>query len=80
MELPRVNPVGVLEWPEETYLSPRRFPRSVRALAALLLVLFALTMIVTSTVSLGAYCLTTEPGDVRTLPRAGVIPSPRTSS
>ena len=74
MELPRVNPVGVLEWPEEAFASPRRPSPRLRALAALLLVLFALMTVVTSTVSLGAYCLTTEPGDVRTLPTT--IPSP----
>lgn len=68
MDLPRVNPVGILEWPEGASATPRRFPRPLRALAALLLVLFALMTVATSTVSLGAYCLTTEPGHVRDLP------------
>jgi hypothetical protein len=69
MELPRVDPIGVMEWPAEPGAGPRRFSRGMRALAALLLVLFALVTVVTSAVSLGAYCITTEPGDVRTLPR-----------
>lgn len=78
MELPRVNPVGVLEWPEEPSASSRRPSRALRALAALLLVLFALRTVLTLTVSLGADCLTSEPGDVRALPTTR--PFPRTFS
>ena len=70
MRLPRVDPVGILEWPEEASSAPRHFSRRVRAFAALLLALFALMTIATSSASLGAYCLTTEPGDVRALPAA----------
>jgi len=70
MELPRVNPVGILEQAEEVSPSTQRFSRRLRTVAALLLVLFALITVITSTVSLGAYCLTTEPGDVRALPRS----------
>lgn len=66
MEIPRVNPIGILENPLEG--SPRRTSRGVRALASIVLVIFTLATLITTVVSLGAYCLTTEPGDVRDLP------------
>jgi hypothetical protein len=66
MELPRVNPIGILEG---GVASPRRPSRRLRAAALAVLLLFAAMTVVTTVVSLGAYCLTTEPGDVRSLPR-----------
>lgn len=66
MEIPRVNPIGILENPFEG--SPRQASRGVRALASIVLVIFTLATVITTVVSLGAYCLTTEPGDVRHLP------------
>jgi hypothetical protein len=66
MEIPHVNPIGILESPLGG--SPRRLSRGMRALASIVLVIFTLATVVTTVVSLGAYCLTTEPGDVRHLP------------
>jgi hypothetical protein len=48
----------------------RRF--GSRAVAILLLVMFTATVVVTSTVSLGRYCLTSDGGDLREL--AGRLP------
>ncbi len=68
MEIPRVNPIGILENPLGG--SPRQASRGVRVLASIVLVIFALATVISTVVSLGAYCLTTEPGDVRRLPGA----------
>jgi hypothetical protein len=65
---PRVNPIGILESPEGFAASPRRFSRGMRTLAVFLLLAFAAVTVATTVASLGSYCLTTEPGDVRTLP------------
>jgi hypothetical protein len=68
LDLPRVSPVGILERPEGFTVTPRRFSPGMRALCLALLLAFALVTVATTVASLGAYCLTTEPGDVRTLP------------
>jgi len=67
-DLPRVNPVGILERPAGFVALPRRFPPLLRAFAFLVLLVFALVTVATTVSSLGVYCLTTEPGDVRSLP------------
>ena len=67
LDLPRVSPVGLLERPAGFTALPRRFSPLRRALALALLVAFALVTIATTVASLGVYCLTTEPGDVRPL-------------
>ena len=74
IELPRVTPVGILERPAGYAVTPRRFPPMVRAFALLLVLAFALVTVATTVSSLGAYCLTTEPGDVRTLPPLPATP------
>ncbi|HEV7668056.1 MAG TPA: hypothetical protein VGS22_06000 [Thermoanaerobaculia bacterium] len=66
MEISRVNPIGILERPLRG--APRPISRGVRALASIVLVIFTLATVITTVVSLDAYCLTTEPGDVRHLP------------
>jgi hypothetical protein len=71
MEPPRVNPVGLLETPPDQVSTPRRFSRPLRLLAGLLLVLFLLGTMVTTVVSLGRYCLTTDSTDTRALPAGG---------
>jgi len=71
MEPPRVNPVGLLETPPDLASAPRRFSRPLRLLAGLLLVLFLLGTMVTTVVSLGRYCLTTDSTDTRALPAGG---------
>jgi hypothetical protein len=71
MEPPRVNPIGLLETPADLAAMPRRFSRPLRLLAGLLLVLFLLGTMVTTVVSLGRYCLTTDSTDPRALPSKG---------
>ncbi len=68
--LPAVSPVGVFESPAGFESTPRRRSAAWRWLAAALLALVALTTVLTTVGSLGGYCLTTEPGDVRSLPAA----------
>lgn len=64
---PRVHPVGLLERSEEPSASPRRFSRSQRFAAMIFVVLFLLVTVVTTVVSLGRYCLTTDAADTRAL-------------
>jgi hypothetical protein len=71
MEPPRVNPIGLLETPPDLTTTPRRFSRPLRLFAGLLLVLFLLGTMVTTVVSLGRYCLTTDSTDTRALPSGG---------
>lgn len=71
MEPPRVNPVGLLETPEDLVSTPRRFSRPLRLLAGLLLVLFLLGTMVTTVISLGRYCLTTDSTNTPALPSGG---------
>jgi hypothetical protein len=67
MEPPRVNPIGLLESPPDFEASPRRFSRAWRVAAGVMLVLFLLATVVSGTVSLGRYCLTTDAADARAL-------------
>jgi hypothetical protein len=67
VEPPRVNPIGILETPPDLASTPRRFSRRLRLLAGLLLALFFLGTVVTTVVSLGRYCLTTDSTDTRAL-------------
>jgi hypothetical protein len=68
MEPPRVNPVGILETPPELESSPRRYSRRLRLLAILMLALFFGATVVTTVISLGRYCLTTDAANTRALP------------
>ena len=68
MEPPRVNPIGLLETPPDLVSAPRRFSRPLRLLAGLLLVLFLMGALVTTVVSLGRYCMTTDSTNTRALP------------
>ncbi len=67
MEPPRVNPIGLLESPADFAASPRRFSRPLRLLAGALLAIFLAATVVSSVVSLGRYCLTTDAADTRLL-------------
>ena len=71
MEPPRINPIGLLEAPPDLASTPRRFSAALRLLASVLLVLFLLGTMVTTVVSLGRYCLTTDSTDTRALPARG---------
>lgn len=60
MELPRVDPVGLVEVPEGYTARPRRLPLPLRLVAAGVLLAFGLVGTVTTVVSLGRYCLTSD--------------------
>ena len=58
MDAPRVNPVGVVEFPAG--YRPRRLPPGLRLVAAGLLVAFVTVVAVTTGLSAGGYCLTSD--------------------
>jgi len=62
LQLPRVNPVGLIESPHSYQASPRRLPFALRLVAAAILIAFTAVGTVTTVVSLGAYCLTSDAG------------------
>lgn len=68
MELPTVNPVGLLERPDGFTPRARSYPRWQRWTVLAILAIFALATMVTTGASLGRYCLTTDGGDTRALP------------
>lgn len=72
--LPRVNPVGVVEYPADYEGTPRRISPGMRLGVILVLVVFLATAVVTTVASLGAYCLTTDGGNLKGLPWAGAAP------
>ena len=65
--MPRINPVGIVEYPEGYESRPRGFSRPIRFFATLLLLFFFAATVVTGALSLGAYCLTSDGGDTRAL-------------
>jgi hypothetical protein len=67
MEPPHVNPIGILESPADLISTPRQFSRRLRLLAGLLLALFFLGTVVTTVISFGRYCSTTDATDTRAL-------------
>jgi len=74
MELPRVNGIGLTEWPDDYSAAPRSLPASVRLLAAAVLILFSFAVVSTTVFSAGGYCLTSDGGDTRDLPRTSRAP------
>ncbi len=62
LELPRVNPVGLIESPDSYKAPPRKLPFALRLVAAAILIAFTAVGTVTTVVSLGAYCLTSHAG------------------
>ncbi len=62
IELPRVNPVGVSEIPDEFVRTPRRHPLSSRVLAGVLAVTFTAVVLATGVMSLATWCLTSDAG------------------
>ena len=70
MEIPRVNPIGIVERPPDQTARPRTYPTRLRVPAVLVLGVFAAVSIATTVFSLGAYCLTTYAGS----PFAGSVP------
>ena len=68
MQIPEINPVGVLTRPEAYAQTPRSYPTLVRIFAAALVAAFLSVVVVTSAVSLGAYCLTSDGTNTQALP------------
>lgn len=60
--LPRVSPLGILEPGDNDAASPRVYPKTVRILSLLVLGIFLTVVVVTTSLSLGTYCLTTDAG------------------
>ena len=68
MDIPRVSPVGLHETPARYHESPRRYPAAQRLLAGALLGAFLGVVTVTTVLSLGTYCLTTDSANTQALP------------
>lgn len=62
MRLPRVNPIGIVEYPEGYAATPREYTMRFRVAAASVLTAFLVVVVVTTVYTLGAYCLTTRAG------------------
>jgi len=62
LQLPRVNPIGLIESPDSYEAPPRKLPIVLRLVAAAILIAFTAVGTVTTVVSLGAYCLTSHAG------------------
>lgn len=68
MQLPFTDPVGLAVVPESYSQTPGRHSSAARLTAALLLGTFLAVVSVTTAVSLGAYCLTTDTANTTHLP------------
>ena len=64
MKLPSVNPVGLVEHPDEYTRTARVYSPGVRIGAVVVLAAFVTVSLATTAVSLGAYCLTSGTGPV----------------
>ncbi len=62
-----MDPIGVVRYPKGYSAQPRRYPASIQRLAWLMLVVFSLVVVITTGVSLGSYCLTSDGADVARL-------------
>jgi len=68
MDIPTTNPVGVPVVPPSFSQFPRAYSRHTRALAALVLGALVIVSSVTTAMSLGTYCLTTDTANTQSLP------------
>jgi hypothetical protein len=68
MQLPHSNPVGLSVVPGSFTQCPRESAPLIRVTAVFLLVSFLAVVSVTTAVSLGGYCLTSDTADTRSLP------------
>ncbi len=64
MKLPSVNPVGLVEHPDDYTRTARVYSPGVRIGAVVVLAAFVTVSLATTAVSLGAYCLTSGTGPV----------------
>jgi hypothetical protein len=74
MELPRLNPIGLTEIPPGLQARRRRYSRTARVVATAMVAVFALVVTVTTVVSLGAYCLTSDGSNTSGLPQSSLRP------
>jgi len=68
MDVPRVDPIGLSEVPGAFSQTPRRHSRTTRAMATVLIGIFVGVSSVTTAISLGAYCLTTDGANTAAIP------------
>ncbi len=64
---PTVDPLGIVRYPTGYAGAPRAYGPGLRLGAAALLVVFALVVVVSTGVSLGRYCLTSDGANVSRL-------------
>jgi hypothetical protein len=58
MRIPRVNPVGIVEYPPAYAAAPRAYAAGIRLAAAVIAGAFMAVSVGTTVYSLGIYCLT----------------------
>ena len=64
---PSVDPIGIVQYPDGFTAPPRQYSSSLRVISGLVLAVFAVVVIVSTGVSLGAYCLTSDGANTATL-------------
>lgn len=67
LQAPHVDPIGLVRYPTDYEGRPRRYSKGLRLVAFMVLVVFAGVVVVTTGVSLGAYCLTSDAGNYAAL-------------
>ena len=80
MELPSVDPVGLPKRPAGFRMAPRRYSPAARGVAWLLLAGFGFTVVASTVLSLGAYCLTSDGENTRGLFGRPPVTAPVTPS
>lgn len=71
MEAPYTDPVGLPVVPDDFVRTPRRYAVGTRLFAVATLGLFLGVATVTTAMSLGAYCITSDAADASQLPTRG---------
>lgn len=74
MEFPQVNSIGLTEIPPGFQARRRRYSFAARVVATVVLAVFTLVVMVTTVVSLGAYCLTVDASNTSGLPQSYLRP------
>jgi len=72
--LPRVSSVGLTEIPPGLQARRRRYSLIARVVATAVLAIFALVVTVTTVLSLGSYCLTSDGSNTSGLPQSYIRP------
>ena len=68
MELPRVDAIGIVRYPPGYQPSARQRSPILRLVAGVMLMVFLVVVVVTTAISLGRYCLTSDGADTSALP------------